>query len=95
MGLVDEGITEFHIDTDEANAAFADTGDMALIINVGQVLMIRHSQQGPNFACSPRTRCNPTIRNAFYDAVGIKMNALPLTARRVLMEIKKNSDIQE
>lgn len=31
--LVDEGITEFHIDTDEANAAFADTGDMAMIIH--------------------------------------------------------------
>ena len=31
--LVDEGITEFHIDTDEANAAFADSGDMAMIIH--------------------------------------------------------------
>jgi len=31
--LVDDGITEFHIDTDEANAAFADTGDMAMIIH--------------------------------------------------------------
>ncbi|KJR45575.1 Ethanolamine utilization protein [Desulfosporosinus sp. I2] len=31
--LVDEGITEFHIDTDEANAAFAHTGDMAMIIH--------------------------------------------------------------
>lgn len=31
--LVDEGITEFHIDTDEANAAFADTGDMAMIMH--------------------------------------------------------------
>ena len=31
--LVNEGITEFHIDTDEANAAFARTGDMAMIIH--------------------------------------------------------------
>ncbi|MDP4126395.1 MAG: phosphate propanoyltransferase [Bacillota bacterium] len=31
--LVNGGITEFHIDTDEANAAFADTGDMAMIIH--------------------------------------------------------------
>ena len=31
--LVSEGITEFHIDTDEANAAFADTGDMAMILH--------------------------------------------------------------
>jgi len=31
--LVDDGITEFHMDTDEANAAFADTGDMAMIIH--------------------------------------------------------------
>lgn len=29
--LVDNGITEFHIDTDEANAAFVDTGDIAMI----------------------------------------------------------------
>jgi len=31
--LVNHGVTEFHIDTDEANAAFADTGDMAMIIH--------------------------------------------------------------
>jgi len=31
--LVSKGITEFHIDTDEANAAFADTGDMAMIMH--------------------------------------------------------------
>lgn len=29
--LVDHGLTEFHIDTDEANAAFVDTGDLAMI----------------------------------------------------------------
>ncbi|HWQ89917.1 MAG TPA: phosphate propanoyltransferase [Desulfitobacteriaceae bacterium] len=29
--LVKDGITEFHIDTDEANAAFVDTGDIAMI----------------------------------------------------------------
>lgn len=29
--LINEGITEFHIDTDEANAAFVDTGDVAMI----------------------------------------------------------------
>ncbi|MDI6881008.1 MAG: phosphate propanoyltransferase [Desulfitobacteriaceae bacterium] len=29
--LVEHGLTEFHIDTDEANAAFVDTGDLALI----------------------------------------------------------------
>lgn len=29
--MVDHGMTEFHIDTDEANAAFVDTGDLALI----------------------------------------------------------------
>ncbi len=29
--LTDEGMTEFHIDTDEANAAFVDTGDVAMI----------------------------------------------------------------
>jgi propanediol utilization protein/N-acetylglutamate synthase-like GNAT family acetyltransferase len=27
----DKGLTEFHIDTDEANAAFVDTGDVAMI----------------------------------------------------------------
>lgn len=31
--LVEKGVTEFHIDTDEANAAFAHTGDMAMIIH--------------------------------------------------------------
>lgn len=36
--LVNEGITEFHIDTDEANAAFADTGDMAMIIHKEVIL---------------------------------------------------------
>lgn len=36
--LVSEGITEFHIDTDEANAAFADTGDMAMIIHKEVIL---------------------------------------------------------
>lgn len=40
----------------------------------------------------PIIGAGPAIRNAFYDAVGIKMNVLPLTARRVLMEIKKNSN---
>lgn len=29
--LVKEGITEFHIDTDEANAAFVETGDVGMI----------------------------------------------------------------
>ncbi len=29
--LVNDGMTEFHIDTDEANAAFVDTGDVAMI----------------------------------------------------------------
>ncbi|MHB1651777.1 MAG: phosphate propanoyltransferase [Desulfitobacteriaceae bacterium] len=29
--LVEHGLTEFHIDTDEANAAFVDTGDLAMI----------------------------------------------------------------
>lgn len=29
--LVENGITEFHMDTDEANAAFVDTGDLAMI----------------------------------------------------------------
>ncbi|HEX3030995.1 MAG TPA: phosphate propanoyltransferase, partial [Bacillota bacterium] len=29
--LVQEGMTEFHVDTDEANAAFMDTGDVAMI----------------------------------------------------------------
>lgn len=28
---IDKGLTEFHIDTDEANAAFVDTGDVAMI----------------------------------------------------------------
>lgn len=37
--LIDKGITEFHIDTDEANAAFADTGDMAMIINRDGIIM--------------------------------------------------------
>ncbi|GAB6172246.1 hypothetical protein JCM15765_17240 [Paradesulfitobacterium aromaticivorans] len=29
--VVKEGLTEFHIDTDEANAAYVDTGDLAMI----------------------------------------------------------------
>lgn len=29
--ITDKGLTEFHIDTDEANAAFVDTGDVAMI----------------------------------------------------------------
>ncbi len=29
--LVEHGLTEFHMDTDEANAAFVDTGDLAMI----------------------------------------------------------------
>lgn len=29
--IVEHGLTEFHIDTDEANAAFVDTGDLAMI----------------------------------------------------------------
>lgn len=29
--IIHEGLTEFHIDTDEANAAFVETGDVALI----------------------------------------------------------------
>lgn len=29
--LIKEGMTEFHLDTDEANAAFVDTGDVAMI----------------------------------------------------------------
>ncbi|CAA7602786.1 phosphate propanoyltransferase/2-acylglycerol O-acyltransferase [Acididesulfobacillus acetoxydans] len=29
--VVEKGMTEFHIDTDEANAAFVDTGDLAMI----------------------------------------------------------------
>ncbi len=32
----------------------------------------------------------PAIRNAVWDALGIKMNAIPLTARTVLAEIQKN-----
>ncbi len=32
----------------------------------------------------------PAIRNAVWDALGIKMNAIPLTARSVLAEINKN-----
>jgi CO/xanthine dehydrogenase Mo-binding subunit len=32
----------------------------------------------------------PAIRNAVWDALGIKMNAIPLTARTVLAEIKKS-----
>jgi CO/xanthine dehydrogenase Mo-binding subunit len=35
----------------------------------------------------------PAIRNALYDALDIKINVLPLTARQVLMEIKKNAHI--
>ena len=33
----------------------------------------------------------PAIRNALWDALGFKINAIPLTARRVLMEIRKNA----
>lgn len=40
--LVNEGITEFHIDTDEANAAFAYTGDMAMIMH--KEIIVRDSE---------------------------------------------------
>jgi CO/xanthine dehydrogenase Mo-binding subunit len=33
----------------------------------------------------------PAIRNAVYDALGIKINSIPLTARQVLMAIKENA----
>lgn len=35
----------------------------------------------------------PAIRNAVWDALGIKMNTIPLTAQRVLAEIKKQARV--
>lgn len=40
----------------------------------------------------PIIGAGPALRNALYDALGIKINVIPLTARRVLAEIKKNAD---
>jgi CO/xanthine dehydrogenase Mo-binding subunit len=33
----------------------------------------------------------PAIRNAVYDAIGIKINTIPLTARQVLKAIQQNA----
>lgn len=38
----------------------------------------------------PIIAAGPAIRNAVWDATGIKMNAIPLTARQVLRAIKEN-----
>jgi CO/xanthine dehydrogenase Mo-binding subunit len=37
----------------------------------------------------------PAIRNALYDALGFKINTIPLTPQRVLEAIKKNAEIRE
>jgi len=37
----------------------------------------------------------PAIRNAIYDALGIKINTIPLTARQVLMAIQQNAKEQQ
>jgi CO/xanthine dehydrogenase Mo-binding subunit len=39
----------------------------------------------------PIIAAGPAIRNAVYDAIGIKINTIPLTARQVLMAIKQNA----
>ena len=39
----------------------------------------------------PIVAAAPAIRNAVYDALGIKINTIPLTARQVLMAIKQNA----
>ena len=39
----------------------------------------------------PIVAAAPAIRNAVYDALGIKINSIPLTARQVLKAIKQNA----
>jgi CO/xanthine dehydrogenase Mo-binding subunit len=39
----------------------------------------------------PIIPAGPAIRNAVYDALGIKINTIPLTARQVLMAIKQHA----
>jgi len=60
------------------------------------IIVEHHNEAGPYGAKGvgepPILAAAPAIRNALWDALGFKINEIPLTARRVLAEIKKNAD---
>ena len=60
------------------------------------IIVEHHNETGPYGAKGvgepPILAAAPAIRNALWDALGFKINEIPLTARRVLAEIKKNAD---
>ena len=57
------------------------------------LIMEEHSEQGPYGAKSmgntPILPTAPAIANAVYDAIGVRINDLPITPDKVLSALKK------
>jgi len=64
--------------------------------NLESIIVEHPNEQGPygvkGVGEPPVVAAAAAIRNALCDALGFKIDTLPLTASRVLMEIKKNAD---
>jgi CO/xanthine dehydrogenase Mo-binding subunit len=64
--------------------------------NLESIIVEHANEQGPygvkGVGEPPVVAAAAAVRNALCDALGFKIDTLPLTANRVLMEIKKNAD---